>query len=83
MCDNYIVHPKLTEHCKSTVTEKKMLLSKLLETMKYIIQIINVLILIKKKVTWNCLILFHMVKLPSNGKPNGMVLKVSQTATLN
>lgn len=64
MGNNYIVHPKLTEHCKSIVIEKKMLLSKLLETMKYIIQTINVLILIKKKVTWNCLILFHVIKLP-------------------
>lgn len=25
MCNNYIVHPKLTEHCKSTVIEKNAL----------------------------------------------------------
>lgn len=63
MYSHYVVYPKLTEHCMSTVIEK-MLLNKLLKSMKCIIQI-NVLILEKKKksVAWNCLIFFYKVKL--------------------
>lgn len=63
MCNNYIVHPKLTEHCKSTVIEKNALKQ---ITGNYEIYHPNNKCFNpdKKKVTWNYLILFHMVKLP-------------------